>query len=86
MFRDVARLGDLDLNSSIADGANPIDIPVSRIIIHDKYNTRTMINDIALLKLVTNVRYNSKSLFNYVIILFFVKLIFVIIVIILIKT
>lgn len=63
-FRDIARLGDLDLNSNVPDGANPIDIPVSRIIVHENYISRTMMNDIALLKLENNVRFNSKLFFN----------------------
>lgn len=54
-----ARLGELNLNPSINDGATPLDVPIERIIIHEGYNTEGVHNDIALLKLNHSVVYTE---------------------------
>lgn len=54
------RLGDLNLNPLVEDGANPIDVPISRIIRHERYNPSNVVNDIALLKLEKRVTFNGK--------------------------
>jgi len=57
-------LGDLDLDPVVEDNARPLDVPVERIIIHEKYNEYKMINDIALLKLKNSVTFNGEFLYN----------------------
>lgn len=60
VFRTVVRLGDLDLNPNVEDGATPLDILIERIITHERYyQNRKQINDIALLKLKDKVTFNS---------------------------
>lgn len=64
IFRAVARLGDLNLDPNVNDGADPIDIQIARIMTHERYNAREYTNDIALLKLENNARFNRKF-FNF---------------------
>jgi len=54
------RLGDLNLDPYVVDGADPIDVAISRVIIHTRYNTHKLTNDIALLKLGNSVGFNRK--------------------------
>lgn len=64
-FRFVVRLGDLDLDPNVDDGATPLDILIDRVIIHERYlHNSKQINDIALLKLKETVYFNSKFLKN----------------------
>lgn len=58
--RSVIRLGELNLNPRVADGAKPIDFPVARILKHQQYNPKTIVNDIALIKLEKTVTFNGK--------------------------
>lgn len=46
----LARLGEHDLQSD-TDGAKPIDVPIERGTIHPQYNSSTVANDIAVLRL-----------------------------------
>ncbi|XP_050544574.1 venom protease-like [Daktulosphaira vitifoliae] len=55
----VVRLGELDLDPKINDGASPIDVIVEKILIHENYNSRKQINDIALLKLSKAISFNN---------------------------
>ncbi|XP_050420466.1 venom protease-like [Adelges cooleyi] len=55
----IARVGELDLNPNVKDGASPQDIPVSKIIAHELYNGERVVNDIALLKLESPVTFNA---------------------------
>ncbi|XP_016656052.1 venom protease [Acyrthosiphon pisum] len=54
-----ARLGELNLDPSVSDGANPLDVPIKHIIIHEEYNPEGVSNDIALLKLNHSVAYTE---------------------------
>lgn len=66
VFRAVARLGDLDLNPNVRDGAKPRDVLIDSVIIHEKYsNDIKQINDIALLILKDDVTFNSKFYFHF---------------------
>ncbi|KAL1117167.1 hypothetical protein AAG570_004494, partial [Ranatra chinensis] len=47
----VVRLGELDLDGSVKDGATPLDVRVNKIIRHPSYDSKLKINDIALVKL-----------------------------------
>lgn len=62
-FRVSVRLGELDLNPNVTDGATPIDIPIQHVIPHELYNAQEHSNDIALLKLEKTVTFNSKLIF-----------------------
>lgn len=62
------RLGDLNLDPNVVDGADPIDVAIVRVIIHNQYNTRELKNDIALLKLGNSVGFNRKNFFYLLII------------------
>lgn len=53
------RLGDLDLNASVPDGASPVDVPVEEIIIHSGYTSSPVTNDIGLLRLRNPVQFNK---------------------------
>nr|AAV91455.1 serine protease 7 [Lonomia obliqua] len=55
----IVRLGDQNIDPSVGDGANPIDVPIRRIISHPEYYSPIKYNDIALLELVTRVKFNS---------------------------
>lgn len=59
-FRSVVRLGELDLNPIVNDGANPLDVPIEKILPHEEYNEAQLVNDIAVLKLKDTVTFNSK--------------------------
>lgn len=54
------RLGDLNLDNKVNDGAEPVDIPISRIITHEQYNQRDITNDIALLKMEKRASFNRE--------------------------
>lgn len=57
----MARLGDLDLNPTINDGATPLDVPIEKIISHARYFVGyKLVNDISLLKLKESVTFTSK--------------------------
>lgn len=59
--RAVARLGDLDLDPEVEDGATPLDVPIDRVITHERYlYGEKHINDIALLVLQDDVTFTSK--------------------------
>lgn len=53
----MARLGDLDLDNNVTDGATPLDVPIDDIIMHEMYNPRENTNDIAIVKLKNSVSY-----------------------------
>ncbi|KAL5236010.1 hypothetical protein ACI65C_003420 [Semiaphis heraclei] len=53
------RLGELDLDPTVEDGARPIDVPVDRIIIHARYHPQELTSDIALVKLKNSVAFNE---------------------------
>ncbi|XP_035739812.1 venom protease-like [Vespa mandarinia] len=54
----MARLGDLDLNST-TDGADPINILILNKILHPKYNPTSYTNDIAIIKLAEDVPFSQ---------------------------
>lgn len=60
--RVVVRLGELDLDTDVNDGATPVDVPVEKSLPHLRYNPQLMVNDIALLKLKYAVTFNSECL------------------------
>ncbi|XP_050420458.1 venom protease-like isoform X2 [Adelges cooleyi] len=53
------RLGDLNLNPIVNDGALSQDALIEKIIVHESYNVDKYSNDIALLKLKTPVKFNQ---------------------------
>jgi len=57
------RLGDLNLDPKVEDGAKPIDIEIARVIRNNQYNSEKKINDIALLKLKMSVEFSRKYLY-----------------------
>lgn len=70
LFRSVARFGELDLNPDVNDEASPIDIAISRVIVHHQFSTQSTVNDIALLKLEKKVTFGGK----FFILFFYYKL------------
>lgn len=63
----MVRLGDLDLNPTVNDGATPLEILIDSIITHDGYfNGGKIINNIAVLKLKESVTFNGKFFFNFI--------------------
>ena len=56
----MARFGELDLNSNVDDGASPLDVPIKRIINHEGYDPRKIINNIAILVLKNSVTFNGE--------------------------
>ncbi|CAH1738371.1 venom protease-like [Aphis gossypii] len=55
----VARLGELNLDPTIDDGATPLDVPIERVIQHEEYNTPRFANDIGLIVLKNKVNFNT---------------------------
>ncbi|XP_065204434.1 venom protease-like [Planococcus citri] len=56
----VARLGELNLDKAVNDGAAPVEIPIEESIPHPDYNSKQYINDIALLRLKNPVTFTSQ--------------------------
>lgn len=56
---DFARIGDLDLDDSVNDGASPVDAQIDRIVPHPEYSTNPMLNDIALIHLKNPVQFTA---------------------------
>jgi len=55
---NMVRLGDHDITTT-ADGASPVDISISRSIQHPGWNSNTLSDDIAIVKLSRPVTYNN---------------------------
>ncbi|XP_013141976.1 PREDICTED: venom protease-like [Papilio polytes] len=55
----IVRLGDLNLDPSVQDGANPIDVPIKTIHIHPEYKSPMKYHDIAILELAADVDIDS---------------------------
>lgn len=53
------RLGELDLDSNVKDGASPVDIEIAEKIAHPLFNTSTFVNDIGVLRLKKDVVFND---------------------------
>lgn len=58
----MVRIGDVNLNDSVNDGAKPLNVPVEHTVIHEKYTSSPVTNDIALVKLRYAVQFTSKSM------------------------
>jgi len=56
----VARLGELDLDPMVDDGALPLDVPIKRILNHEGYDSKKIINNLAILVLKNNVIFNGE--------------------------
>lgn len=57
----MARLGDLNLDPNVDDGATPLDIPIERAISHERFNRKNgRNNNIAILKLKKPVTFTGK--------------------------
>lgn len=54
------RLGDLDLDDDVDDGASPLDVRVEKTIPHTGYRPSNKVNDIAIVKLQKSVSFSSK--------------------------
>ncbi|XP_065221064.1 venom protease-like [Planococcus citri] len=55
----VVRIGDLDLNDTVTDGASPQEIAIEQFISHPNYTDDPIANDIALLRLKSPVTFNE---------------------------
>ncbi|XP_022832269.1 serine protease snake-like [Spodoptera litura] len=55
----IVRLGDQNIDNTVNDGANPIDVAIRRIHKHPDYRPPKVYNDIALLELVSDVKFRS---------------------------
>ncbi|XP_026805709.1 LOW QUALITY PROTEIN: transmembrane protease serine 9-like [Rhopalosiphum maidis] len=55
----VARLSDLNLNSTIDDGVTPLDVPIERVIQHKEYNKKSYTNDIGLVVLKNDITFTT---------------------------
>uniref|UniRef100_A0A1B6KZV1 limulus clotting factor C n=1 Tax=Graphocephala atropunctata TaxID=36148 RepID=A0A1B6KZV1_9HEMI len=53
------RLGELDLDPDVVDGASPIDIDIENVVYHKNYNNDLKINDIGLIRLKTKVTFSE---------------------------
>lgn len=62
--RAFARIGDLDLDDNLNDGASPVDAPIDQVVPHPQYSTNPMQNDIALIHLKNPVQFTGE-LFTY---------------------
>ncbi|XP_046658315.1 venom serine protease Bi-VSP-like [Homalodisca vitripennis] len=57
------RLGELDLDPDVDDGARPINVDIETVIFHEQYNNNLKINDIGLIRLKTKVPYSGMYVF-----------------------
>ncbi|XP_061381816.1 serine protease snake-like isoform X1 [Danaus plexippus] len=55
----IVRLGDQNLDTSVNDGASPIEVPIKNIIKHPLYKSPGKYHDIALLELASDVDFDS---------------------------
>ena len=55
----MVRLGEHDLLND-NDGAYPIDIPIDLKILHEEFNAKLILNDIALLRLAQNAPFTGE--------------------------
>ena len=55
-------LGDLDLNDTVPDGAEPIKVTIAEAIKHPNYTEWPVANDIALLRLNQSVAYSGECM------------------------
>ncbi|XP_060849923.1 venom protease-like isoform X2 [Rhopalosiphum padi] len=53
----IARLGDLNLDSTIDDGLTPLDVPIERFIKHKEFNSTILTNDIGLVVLKNDITF-----------------------------
>nr|XP_018916438.1 PREDICTED: venom serine protease Bi-VSP-like isoform X2 [Bemisia tabaci] len=51
----VVRLGELNLDPTVEDGASPVNFSIERIIVHPGFTSSTLVNDIAVLRLAQDV-------------------------------
>lgn len=54
------RLGDLNLNDTVNDEAEPMDVKIANVITHEKYDPIKNGYNIALLKLEKSIRFSGK--------------------------
>lgn len=60
LFRTTVRLGDLDLNETVNDKAQPLDIAIDTTIMHKYFNMNRKTNDVAIIKMKTKVTFTGK--------------------------
>lgn len=65
LFRTVVRLGELDLDEDVQDGAQPQDFAVGNITVHEDYKMWKKTNDIAIIKIITKVTFTGKLKFAF---------------------
>lgn len=58
-YSSYVRVGDLDLDDDVKDGASPLDILVDQVIFHAQYDNDKRLNDIGLLKLMQKVKFTG---------------------------
>ena len=56
----MVRLGDVNLNETVKDGATPLDVPVESTLLHERYTSSPITNDVALVKLKYPVQYTGE--------------------------
>ncbi|XP_050421254.1 venom protease-like [Adelges cooleyi] len=56
---NIARLGEFNLDPNVDDVVQPIDIGIEKIIVHESYDGKRSINDIALVELESLVKFND---------------------------
>ncbi|CAH2987898.1 unnamed protein product [Chilo suppressalis] len=55
----IVRLGDQNIDPSVIDGANPIEVPIKKTISHPDYKPPGKYNDIALFELASDVTFSA---------------------------
>lgn len=55
---DIVRLGEHDISESRNE--NRIDMPIKRVDVHENYDRRTELNDIAIVHLLHDVKFTGK--------------------------
>lgn len=59
LFRTTVRLGELDLNETVYDKSEPLDIAVDYFTLHKEYNPPGKMEDIAIIKMKTKVSFTG---------------------------
>lgn len=57
----MVRLGDLDLEDGVNDGASPVDMEVESAMPHSEYKSSEKVNDIAIVKLRGRVQFTGNN-------------------------
>lgn len=60
----MVRVGDLDLDDRVTDGATPKDVFIERATLHPEYSPLHYTNDVAVLRLEADLTFTGEKIIN----------------------